>query len=242
MFDRRCRIYHVYRMNNGPGGMSDAAKRRVDHATAELTGTRCLIENTSSLITRRIYACSEDRLQSVWNMERHTLNVDTRYNILLFQLMSKQDNVYKYTLIAHPDMENIPIHRQADPSLVQPSKLKAADFTYYAIPIITSLLSIRTGSKLTDLPTWTRDYGPPARDDMMKVQAIWTAWKLESSLSPPVLTAGLKADWQSTLPSDVEPSITQGQRRLVMYFLRHYLTDRDTRPLPLWFEHWFCSQ
>lgn len=122
-----------------------------------------------------------------WLLPETTI-IDTYYNALHTPCFPHiGDNVYKYTLIAHPDMESIPIHRQADPPPVPSLKLRAADFTYYAhsyhnFPVINSHVHPRfiicnSGSKLTDLLTWTRDYGALARDDMMKVQAIWLAWK-----------------------------------------------------------------
>jgi len=93
--------------------MSPAAKRRVDRATCshpELSGKRCLIENTDdsndvgyvhcfprqtkeSLVSflyislRWLSIISSwlqlDSLEFAWNMPRFTLNVDSRYNVIL---------------------------------------------------------------------------------------------------------------------------------------------------------------
>jgi len=93
--------------------MSPAAKRRVDRAACshpELSGKRCLIENTDdsndveyvhclprqtkeSLVSflyfglRWLSIMSSwlqlDSLEFAWNMPRFTLNVDSRYNVIL---------------------------------------------------------------------------------------------------------------------------------------------------------------
>jgi len=66
--------------------MSEAAKKRVDKATVK----RCLIENTAEsnhvdyvhCLPRSTEGPLLDKLEFAWGMERFTLNVDTRYNIL----------------------------------------------------------------------------------------------------------------------------------------------------------------
>jgi hypothetical protein len=89
--------------------MSAAAKRRVDRATENLSGKRCLIENTDESNAVEYAHCLPrstkhglvslprwgltrlavinllsqlDSLEFAWNMPRFTLNVDARTNVI----------------------------------------------------------------------------------------------------------------------------------------------------------------
>lgn len=64
--------------------MSAAAKPRLDSVTLELSGKRCLIENTDESNAAEYAIVGNvdeerrlDRLEFAWNMQRFTLNVDT---------------------------------------------------------------------------------------------------------------------------------------------------------------------
>ncbi|KAF8805711.1 hypothetical protein BYT27DRAFT_7257992 [Phlegmacium glaucopus] len=81
------------RIINGKN-MSEAAKKHVDKASWK----HCLIENTAEsnhidyahCLRRSTKGRLLDKLKFAWNMERFTLNVDTRYNIFccMFLLQS----------------------------------------------------------------------------------------------------------------------------------------------------------
>ena len=101
--------------------MSAAAKRRVDRTTENLSGKRCLIENTDEsnaveyahCLPRSTkhglvsLACLDltrsgvinllfqlDSLEFAWNLPRFTLNVDTRANVI------RRTSLPQYTFLA----------------------------------------------------------------------------------------------------------------------------------------------
>jgi hypothetical protein len=108
--------------------MSAAAKRRVDRATENLSGTCCLIENTDESnaveyahclprstknglvslpprgLTRSavINLLSQlDSLEYTWKMRRFTLNVDTRANVI------RRTSPPQYTVLALTTLQSI---------------------------------------------------------------------------------------------------------------------------------------
>ncbi|KAH9058353.1 hypothetical protein EDB87DRAFT_1626195 [Lactarius vividus] len=198
--------------------MKKPAKKRVDKVTPK----RCLITNGSKhldyahCLPRSTKGRLLDRLEFAWNMERFTLNVDTRYNILRLsatfhrafdandwlllpetriidayynarntrKLPNIDAEVYRYTLVPHEDMWEIPIHRQKSPPPDLPMRPPPTDFfnyylyPYHDFPTIESHVHPRfvicnSGSKLGAA---TGVY-ETTKDGLAKVLAIWNSWK-----------------------------------------------------------------
>jgi len=154
-------------------------------------------------------------------MSLGTLNVDTRYNILLLspkfhrafdanewlllpepriveayynarktrELPKIDAKVYKYTLIAHEGMRQIPIHRQKDPPPDPPMQPPAEDFTYHPYPyhgfptieshVHPRFIICNSGSKLDHgMVKWFKgNEMKTVLDDLAMVYDIWNTWK-----------------------------------------------------------------
>ncbi|GJJ11819.1 hypothetical protein Clacol_006057 [Clathrus columnatus] len=87
--------------------------------------SRCLIDNTvndSALtylycLSRRLEPRRVNALEFAWGMQRGTLNLNTRFNVLCAAMNNKDfpdvgDGTHNYRFIPHPDMKAVAIHRQ----------------------------------------------------------------------------------------------------------------------------------
>ncbi|RDB29096.1 hypothetical protein Hypma_014795 [Hypsizygus marmoreus] len=116
------------------------AKERVDSAVSALTQDRCLIEEMSPVgktveyahvLARKSHTTILDRLEFSWRLQRYTLNVHSRYNILLlgvkFHALFDDNNFLLipspevvdayYRAISSQEKINPKLCRQAGPSM-----------------------------------------------------------------------------------------------------------------------------
>ena len=128
-------------------------------------------------------------------------DIDVRtvlYFISCYYLTLRQQPSYKYTLVAHPDMRLVPIHRQNSPPTDEDAPPQ--DFTFYPhpyhdFPVIVSHVHPRfvvcnTGAKLIGSTEWPQDVMEAS--DVIMVINIWKRWSRVVNRSQPDAQAFLK--------------------------------------------------
>ncbi|GLB35617.1 hypothetical protein LshimejAT787_0211820 [Lyophyllum shimeji] len=131
--------------------------------------------------------------------------------------------VYKYTLIAHPEMRMIPIHRQANPPAIanpinnqpppQPPLPAKDDFTFFVhpyddFPVIASHVLPRfalydAGRKICgNLAVGYRKQHPALRQQLDKVEKIYEAWTKELDDGAPDVDAFLNGGGDDSSQGD----------------------------------------
>ncbi|GJJ12744.1 hypothetical protein Clacol_006989 [Clathrus columnatus] len=110
-----------------------AAKRRVDKATKSLTGTKCLIENTDGHNQVQYVHCLPpttnssilDFLEYHWNLDRGTLNVDSRENVI--RLSPKFQYLFENKLMfLLPEPHIINLYYEAATARLTPAQRRAS--------------------------------------------------------------------------------------------------------------------
>ena len=118
------------------------------------------------------------------NKRRNFPIIEVRTTLLPIHCLTnrlQQRPSYKYTVVAHPNMLHVPIHRQN--SLPTDENEPPVDYTFYPhpyhnFPVIVSHVHPRfvicnTGAKLLGPTDWPVDL---LNLDMLKIQGIWKAW------------------------------------------------------------------